>query len=121
MNYTENNNLIAKAMGWKNEIIPEVWTNNAGKYRFLLSYHNNWAELMEVIDWIDDLKINGQHCCFTTQMSHTFRIEYNVGIISVMGHPSFDSERFRMDHETRIQNIYPVVVEFMAWYEKNVK
>ncbi len=114
------NEMIARYMGYKR--YGEVaWINDNGGYKFVLSYNTCWSELMPVIERIDTLhdRNNGDVYCQTNATIHTFNINYNDGRVIKTFHPKYNKGRNRASHETRIENYFICICDFLEWLTDN--
>lgn len=117
----EGNKLIAEFMGYTEY-------NDTGAFvkgdslRLVLSYQDNWSELMPVVDYIDTFheRTNGAVYCQSYATSHTFYIHFNSGKVINERYPKYKEGRHRGEHNSRIYNVWAAVVEFIKWYQNQI-
>lgn len=111
-NTKENNKLIALFMG------IELTKDNKGNHPLIsapfppiecFQYHSSWNWLMPVVEKIESLK-------FWVENRYTY-----VAIGKKDHENSIISNSFSSLHNTKIEAIYKTVVQFIKWYNENLK
>ncbi len=99
MTTEEGNKLIAEFHG---EF--DVWKPTDGIYPFPLKYNSSWDWLMPVVEKIESLDGN-----------FIVTIEALYCVISENGeNPIIECQQ----HETKIENVFQVVIQFIEWYNQ---
>ena len=118
----ENNKLIAEFMGLIESSIPnEYWTKKStegfGMGQMVeLKYDTDWNWLMHVVDKIENIESEGQ----------VFSFEINRNRAHVLYAPAnYPNEKwfnnlFLHEGDTKINNTYKAVVEFINWYNEHI-
>ena len=120
MTITESNLLIALFDGWQ-PVGDRLVKHSERETRIPehLFYHFQWNWLMPVVDRIESLKAPGRYIiCQVTITSHICHIHYNAGNVTVQNLPVFEIDQHRSDTETKIENVYSAVVQFIQWYNQ---
>lgn len=114
------NRVVAEFMGYHSFQGTSAFIKGAS-YKFVLCYHSNWDELMNVVEKIDSIHelTNGEIYCQTNATSHTFYINYNNGGCISRFKPQCHIGRHRADGETRIENVFWAIVDFLTWCKDN--
>lgn len=123
MSIVEQNELIAVFDGWQRVGSRLVkYSEREVRKPEHLFYHAHWAWLMEVVDRIETLKDTIDNIiCQVTITSHSCNINYNSGNVRTSDLPSFYQTRLRSETESKIDNVYAAVVEFIQWYNQHYK
>lgn len=89
----------------------------------LHNYHEDWNLLMPVVEKIDTFheRNNGDVYCQTNATSHSFYINYNDGKVVNEIHPKYYNGRHRSENESRIENVFLAIVDFITWYSSTQK
>lgn len=115
MNYNKENRLIAHFMGYEDYRETSIVIKNASP-KFVLCYDAYWMELMPVIDKIEAMHESTGVYCQTTLTSHSFTINYNSGNVINESHPKTIINRLRSEDESKIENAFLAIVQFIEWY-----
>lgn len=116
---TEDNKLIAEFMNAHGEIWPDKmpsWCDNftrMGRWDDSITammYHESWDWLMPVIE-----KMEGMGYCLTSDPWSHQLIEYGTGDECVVVETQFDSDN------SKIKELYIIVIEFIKWYNQHGK
>lgn len=117
MNTTENNRLLAEFIGWELKHNPNIsqktWSNKEEGYcrdkdSTFIEYSNNWNWLMKVVEKIESLGF-----------TFTIRLKW-VKISKTHNSDEVILIRWEED-ETKIEAVYNACLEFIEWYNENVK
>ena len=115
-NIIENNKLIAEFMGFtvnfgfnKDGVLFHGEHINLGK----LKYHDRWDWLMEVVEKIESLP--------TMKDNGNFFFEIHQDSVTVFNSTRMDIIIEVIGQESRINNTYQAVIEFIQWYNKQNK
>jgi len=136
MNTSEGNELIAKFRGLKlihknefNLLGEQAYTGlnknvKWGIYEYL-NYHNDWRDLMNVIDEIESLDLGD---VFLKDRYDETDPYYDASVSFIISHDCVLNlygtmtiyENF-IDHnsKSKIENVWLTVVEFIKWYNEN--
>ena len=123
----KNNPMIAEFMGYK-LITPEMrrhpedwahsyWENPEAEKKVLASekglrYDTSWDQLMPVVDKIESL---GN--CIQTKLSKDMGGNY---LFRIIWYQHYDSQEQR-DYKSRLEAIYSAVIDFINFYNANIK
>lgn len=120
---TENNRLIAEFLGYKLQTDPTerffgwyksplgTWTKEID-----LPFRTDWNWLMQVVEKIESLKIDG--------LSFNFQIEKDMVFFyytHIREHKKQIEMFFEWGQKTKIGNTYKIAVEFIKWYNQQNK
>jgi hypothetical protein len=131
MNYTNDDELIAKfmgailnkSMGWQFFVFNSPYSRSG----FDLKFHSSWDWLVPVVEKIESLKVsvnintqwNEFNQCSYTQTS----MKLSAGKMSKDKTCICDSidlyHRHSSTYTSKIESVYESVVEFIKWYNEN--
>lgn len=115
MIYQTENRKIAHFMGYEDYKDTSIVIKDASP-KFILCYDSFWQELMPVIDKIESMHQETGIYCQTTLTSHSFTINYNSGNVIDETHPKTIINRMRSDDESKIENAFLCICEFIDWF-----
>src|SRR6478609_3226238 len=119
---TETNILIALFLGYKKTIGLGYFRGKKIVCINSFKYDSDWNALMEVIEFIENIKIEPQPLPYEPFVSHT---DYDVNMygykIEIVEQGQFTKEIVEVSckDKTRLQATYEAVVEFVKWYNLN--
>ncbi len=125
-NYQQGNRIIAEFMGYTLHNHGSYKTfekNDRHVFDSVLTYHvpDRWANLMEVIDKIEQVtvKIYSENVPIKVSIQNIIRTDkkpmVHECVIQVV---AADGHRIQVYHDTKIITVWTAVVSFIVWYNE---
>ena len=123
-NIQENNKLIAEFMGLT--IITDEISWFDTNYKPLKKYNEFWADLMPVVEKIEELDLKEQYYSWEDEEGKNYNFEeFSVDIEGnscyIWLNLSLDPPQLisQVTEKTKIEAVYKAVLGFIKWYNKN--